>query len=131
MRALITVVAILTFTPAALAQAPQPPAPASEAAPQTKRVQPGPWSVERLMDTQIRTREGEEVGEIEDLLVDDSGKIVSVVVEVGGVLGLGEKNVLLPFEDIELTRDGDGNVLLKSNSDKAKLEAAPEYKAEK
>lgn len=91
--------------------------------------QAGPWSADKLMDTKIRSPEGEEIGEIEDLLVDDSGRIVSVVVEVGGFLGIGEKDVLLPFNEFQLTRDGDGAVMLRSNADKAKLESAPEYKA--
>ena len=130
MRAVLTaVVSTLFLTTGAFAQAPQPTEPPkAERAPAAERTQPGPWSADRLMDTQIRSREGEEIGEIEDLLVDDSGKIASVVVEVGGFLGMGEKHVLLPFQDLDLTRDGEGNVLLKSNADKAKLETAPEYK---
>lgn len=89
----------------------------------------GPWSAEKLMDTSIRSPEGDELGEIEDLLVDDNGKIVSVVVETDSFLGMGGKRVLLPFEDLELTRDDVGKVLLKSN-DKSKIEKAPEYKYE-
>jgi hypothetical protein len=113
------------------APAAQPTAPQQKAGPaaEPNAVKKGPWSADRLMDTSIRSPEGEELGEIEDLLVDDSGKIVSVVVETDSFLGMGGKYVLLPIEDLELTRDGEGNVLLKSN-DKAKLESAPEYNYE-
>jgi hypothetical protein len=132
MRTVFTaVVSTLFLAASAFAQAPQPVEPQKTErtpAPAAERAQPGPWSADRLMDTKIRSREGEEIGEIEDLLVDDNGKIASVVVEVGGFLGIGEKHVLLPFQDLELTRDGEGNVLLKSNADKAKFETAPEYK---
>ncbi|WP_072392546.1 PRC-barrel domain-containing protein [Hyphomicrobium sp. CS1GBMeth3] len=139
MRALLTTLSVSALLASgAFAQAPEqtsppqvknePAAERIEKAQQPAATQAGPWSADRLMDTKIRSPEGEELGEIEDLLVDDTGKIVSVVVEVGGFLGIGEKDVLLPFNELELTGDGDGNVLLKSNADKAKLETAPEYK---
>jgi hypothetical protein len=76
----------------------------------------------------VRTPEGEEVGEIEDVLFDDGGKIAFVIIAAGGFLGIGEKNVAVPLESLELTRDGEGDVRFKMNISKQDLEAAPEYK---
>lgn len=52
----------------------------------------------------------EEVGEIGDLVLSADGKIDGVVIEVGGFLGLGEKEVALPFDRFTFLR-GDGNDL--------------------
>jgi sporulation protein YlmC with PRC-barrel domain len=37
------------------------------------------------------------VGKIDDVLIDKSGKITALIVGVGGFLGIGEKDVALPF----------------------------------
>jgi sporulation protein YlmC with PRC-barrel domain len=121
---------LLSFASVTAAQKAEqdPPAPpaAREAFADIKEPKRGPWSAEKLMDTSIRSAQGEVLGEVEDLLVDDNGKIVSVVVETSSFLGMGGKYVLLPIENLELTRDRDGKVFLKSN-DKAKFESASEY----
>src|ERR1700721_1769435 len=38
------------------------------------------------------------IGDIKDVLVDKSGKVVALIVGVGGFLGAGEKDVAVPFE---------------------------------
>ncbi|MBF9036583.1 hypothetical protein HKCCE2091_20285 [Rhodobacterales bacterium HKCCE2091] len=45
-----------------------------------------------------------EIGEVEDLVIDDTGSVVGVTVEVGGFLGIGEKTVLIPLEDLRLVQ---------------------------
>ena len=45
------------------------------------------------------------IGEIKDLLVDNSGKIEGVVLGVGGFLGLGEHHVAVPFEQIKFVNE--------------------------
>lgn len=45
-----------------------------------------------------------EIGEVEDLIVDDAGQVVGVTVEVGGFLGLGEKTALIPLSDLRLVQ---------------------------
>jgi sporulation protein YlmC with PRC-barrel domain len=51
----------------------------------------------------------EEIGEIEDLVVTPDGKIQSAVLEVGGFLGIGEKEVEMPFDQVRLMRQADGD----------------------
>ncbi|MBX9760609.1 MAG: PRC-barrel domain-containing protein, partial [Beijerinckiaceae bacterium] len=41
-------------------------------------------------------------GDIDDILLDHQGKIIAVVVGVGGFLGIGEKNVAIPFDSLVL-----------------------------
>ena len=43
------------------------------------------------------------IGDIKDVLVDKSGKVVTLIVAVGGFLGMGEKDVAVPFEAVHPT----------------------------
>jgi sporulation protein YlmC with PRC-barrel domain len=49
----------------------------------------------------------ESIGEISELVLSDNGDISKVVIDVGGFLGLGEKPVAVPFEEITLRDGGD------------------------
>ncbi len=42
------------------------------------------------------------IGEIDDVLLDKSGKVNGFVVGVGGFLGIGEKDVIVPFESVKV-----------------------------
>ena len=42
------------------------------------------------------------IGEIDDVLVDRSGKLHAFVVGVGGFLGMGEKDVIVPFDAVKV-----------------------------
>ena len=41
------------------------------------------------------------IGQIKDVLVNESGKIDSLIIGVGGFLGAGEKDVAVPFEEVK------------------------------
>ena len=43
------------------------------------------------------------IGDIKDVLVDKTGKVVALIVAVGGFLGAGEKDVAVPFEAVHPT----------------------------
>jgi uncharacterized protein YrrD len=47
----------------------------------------------------------EEVGTIADLVMDQEQKLVGVVLSVGGFLGIGEKWVAIPVEEIDFPTD--------------------------
>ncbi|MGZ9085754.1 MAG: PRC-barrel domain-containing protein [Rhodoplanes sp.] len=55
-----------------------------------------------LEDTTVYGANNETIGEISDVLIDRNGKVVAVIVGVGGFLGIGEKDVAVPFEAIEI-----------------------------
>jgi len=46
---------------------------------------------------------GNNIGEVNDLIVSGDGNIEAVILGVGGFLGIGEKNVALPFEAFDFT----------------------------
>lgn len=77
---------------------------------------------------QSTLEEWDDVGEIEDLVVTPDGRVDSVVVEVGGFLGIGEKRVGLPMDQIRFLRDsntGERYVVYGGKVDN--LESLPEF----
>jgi sporulation protein YlmC with PRC-barrel domain len=56
------------------------------------------FTVDELEDMDV-VRNGEVIGEVEEVLADSSGQIVALVVEYGGNrFGIGEREVVVPIE---------------------------------
>lgn len=70
----------------------------------------------------------ENVGTVSDLVLGPDDKIVGVVVDVGGFLGVGAKPVGLSWASLTEERS-DGELLLKTELTREDLEAAPEFKS--
>jgi sporulation protein YlmC with PRC-barrel domain len=87
----------------------------------------GEWRSANYVGKPIVNASGEKIGDINDLLFDRTGRITTVVIGVGGFLGLGEKRVALPFEVITYS-DEDGKRLIMVPLTKEALMAAPEFK---
>lgn len=51
---------------------------------------------------------GDNIGDVSQLVLNDEGKIAEVIVDVGGFLGLGEKPVALPFDELKIERGTGG-----------------------
>ena len=64
------------------------------------------------------------IGEIMDVLLSSDGKVNALIVGVGGFLGMGEKDVAVPFSAIKHTTR-DGKVYLTLDTTKDALKAAP------
>jgi sporulation protein YlmC with PRC-barrel domain len=67
------------------------------------------------------------IGQITDVLVDKSGKISTLIIGVGGFLGVGEKEVAVPFEEVQATTR-DNKIHLVMNATKDVLKSAPAFK---
>ena len=79
-----------------------------------------------IIGTRIKNAEGKDLGEIDQLLIDRNGKVTHVVVGIGGLAGIGEKKVVVPWSDLKFAPVADG----KKNAitmDGARLENAPRY----
>jgi sporulation protein YlmC with PRC-barrel domain len=55
------------------------------------------WTVTNYYKQDVYDKGQNTVGKIDDVLIDKSGKITTLMVGVGGFLGIGEKDVALPF----------------------------------
>jgi sporulation protein YlmC with PRC-barrel domain len=63
------------------------------------------WRSSKLIGASIYGPDNNSIGDVNDVLVGDNGRIRAVVVGVGGFLGVGEKNVALPFTALNIQRD--------------------------
>ncbi len=63
------------------------------------------------------------IGDISDVLIDQQKKASVAILGVGGFLGIGEKNVAVPFDSIKRTVR-DGKVYLTMDANKDQLKAA-------
>lgn len=76
-----------------------------------------------LVGDRVRNAEGEDLGTIEELMIDlHSGRIVYVVLSFGGILGIGDKLFAIPWSALSLDPD-DNQIVL--NVKRASLENAP------
>jgi len=90
------------------------------------------WLVTNFVNRSVYGQDGASIGDINDLLIDKNGSIQAVIVGVGGFLGIGEKDVALPFTAIELMRDPaatseDRSVRLTVRATREDLRAAPAF----
>ena len=65
-------------------------------------VQPFNKSSTELEDMNLLSHTGEEIGEVENVLVDENGQPVAITAEIGGFLGVGQKTVVIGFDRLQL-----------------------------
>ena len=65
----------------------------------------GNWRASKVVGLSVYNDKNESVGSINDVLMDKSGKIVAVVIGVGGFLGVGEHLVAVPFEKVKFSTE--------------------------
>lgn len=82
-----------------------------------------------LIGTSLRTSGDEEVGEIGDLVIDQDGKVVAVVVSVGGFLGMGEKDVAIGWNELKMASDPDDRDL-RIDMTRDDLQSAPSFETQ-
>ena len=72
-------------------------------------------------------KEAKSIGQIEDLLFDDSGRLVAALVGVGGFLGIGEKTVALSWDALKRDRERGNIVAFVTPLSRQQLEQAPAF----
>ncbi len=76
---------------------------------------------ETMLGQQVVDRNGEEIGEVEEVFIDrQSGRVGHLVVAVGGFLGMGEELYIVPWDKVNPQTDA-----LQLNIDQQTLEDAP------
>ena len=63
------------------------------------------WRASKVVGLSVYNDKNESVGSINDLLTDKSGSIKTVVIGVGGFLGVGEHLVAVPFDKIKFVNE--------------------------
>jgi len=72
-------------------------APATGAPAFITKADPGQYRASELVGVRIYNAKDENIGKVNELLVDKKGAIVGLVIGVGGCLDIGDKNVPLPY----------------------------------
>jgi PRC-barrel domain len=85
-------------------------------------VQPFNLSVDDIEDMDLKTQAGDEIGEVEEVLVDGDGQPVAVAVEVGGFLGMGDHQAVVGLDQLTVMDDD-----LVTSLDKDAIEALPHW----
>jgi hypothetical protein len=93
-------------------------------------VQTAEISADALIGTTIQTMDGENIAEVEDVLVSADGAVEHVVAQFGGFLGFGSNKVLLTMDEIEVMQDEAGVFVVQTALTPESLEGRPEYQAE-
>jgi putative membrane protein len=86
--------------------------------------QQGWVSVGEVLGAPVVNDKGDEVGEIKDVVMKDNTHYA--VLAVGGFLGIGDKNVAIPLDELKL---GEDEAYLMSAQTEEQLEAMPAYEA--
>jgi sporulation protein YlmC with PRC-barrel domain len=90
----------------------------------------GDVSANAVIGAKVRNDNKDTVGSVQDLYVDASGNIKTVVIAVGGFLGVASKDVAVKWSDIKQSRDGK-SVMLTTSLSKDELKSMPDYKYER
>ena len=120
-----------TTTPAEDTAATPAPAPSTDSATTTvgtAQVNPADAVLaSQFMGQAVYTAANENIGEINDLIMNKELDNIVAVVGVGGFLGIGEKDVAIPISDIKVIKDTDNALRLTVTASKEQLEALPAF----
>ncbi len=82
-------------------------------------------STAKILGDKVVNRAGEDLGKIEELMLDlDKGRVAYAVLSFGGFLGMGDKHFALPFEALKLDSEQECFIL---DVAKEKLKNAPGF----
>src|SRR4051794_13939402 len=99
--ALLTSAALLAaasaFAQTGATTSPTPPSPSQFLTQQS----PGQWRASKLVGVDVYGTDNAKIGDIREVLLNRNGAAEAVVIGVGGFLGIGEKDVAVPFSAVE------------------------------
>ncbi len=80
-----------------------------------------------FIGTPVQDKSGQQIGKIANLVFDQTGRIELAVIGVGGFLGIGEKDLAVPFDTVK-SEVANGKHVFVIDATKDQLTAAPVYK---
>lgn len=82
-------------------------------------------TADQLQDRSVYDATGTSIGEIAEVFVQD-GQVTEVLIDVGGFLGVGERRVMFPFDELTvLQRPGDDDLRVQVDASRESLEQMP------
>lgn len=83
-------------------------------------------TVEEVLDAEVLDLRGDEIASVTEVIAEPDGTITHVVVSYGGFMGIGTKEVMLPWQTV---RYDSAEEFLQIQGNEADLDAAPAYVA--
>lgn len=87
----------------------------------------GELATARLAGTTVFNAKAEVIGRISDIILAADGRAATVVITVGGIAGLGGKQVAVPYSALKVGPVVEGSRVLLIDVTKEQLAAAPAY----
>ena len=125
MKVLATVAALALMTGVATAQSPSSPGMsggATTGAASTAAPAEG-FTVKNYYNQSVYDRGDNKIGTVDDVLISKDGNVKALIIGVGGFLGVGQKDVSVPFQKVELTKKNN-SWYLYMDADKEQLKQA-------
>jgi sporulation protein YlmC with PRC-barrel domain len=92
-------------SPATSAPAAPAPSASTAKAPENNLAVQGKWRASKLMGVDIYGPDNKKVGDVTEVVFDKTGKVEMITVGVGGFLGIGSKDVAIPFEQVQWSEE--------------------------
>ncbi len=87
-------------------------------------------TADNLMGTTVYGPNEDKVGEIGDIALSEEGKVDAIIIDVGGFLGIGEKEVAVAMDNLQFMQDANGSLYLYTQFSEDQLKSQPEYNAD-
>ncbi|SEQ10949.1 Sporulation protein YlmC, PRC-barrel domain family [Faunimonas pinastri] len=84
-------------------------------------------SADKLLGTKVYGSDNQNVGSVNDLIMDQKGTVQAAIVDVGGFLGIGQKSVAMQFGSLNLQTDNTGALRVSTAATQDQLKNAPTF----
>ena len=106
----VSLLSLTLVSSSALAQSAQPadrtaPAATSTTNSTQKLMLKGNWRASKLMGLDVYNDSNEKLGDVNEIILDKSGKVTAVVIGVGGFLGMGEHDVAVSMDKLKFVEE--------------------------
>jgi sporulation protein YlmC with PRC-barrel domain len=65
----------------------------------------GNWRASKLMGLDVYNENNEKLGDVNEIILDKSGKVTAVVIGVGGFLGMGEHDIAVSMDKLKFVEE--------------------------
>jgi sporulation protein YlmC with PRC-barrel domain len=84
----------------------------------------GDWRASKLVGVNVYNEANEKIGDINEVILDKSGKVANVILGVGGFLGMGEHYVAVAFDKLKWVNEPAGSTTASTSTGPANKTAA-------
>ncbi len=88
----------------------------------------GTWQAESILGKEVRSKTGESMGRLVDVVVDRTGRPRAAVIDFGGFLGVGSRKIAIDWNALSFESDSMSREAVTADLTRDQVKAAPEYK---